>query len=254
MSIEAQRKRYEIIAARLAYKALHQHTLTVSAMLETANSTDDILQAAEIPVNERLITQAYLDIYSTTGTAFAKQTYDSFKKAKSIKSLGWYWEQVMQDFVNTTLGDRIAEVTRTTYEGIQRNAKLAIEKGIQEGWGADRMAQELARLQQTMEKWRALRIARTEVVSAQNKGSYEGAKSTGLNPIKVWLSSEDNRVRRQPQAEFDHKKMNGKKAAIGEKFVVISKEGQTDEIEFPGDPKGAAGNVINCRCTIIYEI
>ena len=48
--------------------------------------------------------------------------------------------------------------------------------------------------------------------------------------------------------------MNNKKAAINEKFVVVSKDGQTDEIDFPGDPRGQAANVINCRCTIIYEI
>lgn len=91
---------------------------------------------------------------------------------------------------------------------------------------------------------RAVTIARTEVVSASNAGSYAGVDALGkYGPAKkVWLATVDSRTR---EAHMD---ADGQTVGLDEPFIVDG-----EELEFPGDPAGSAGNVINCRCTLIYE-
>lgn len=91
-------------------------------------------------------------------------------------------------------------------------------------------------------KWRAKRIARTEVVSASNYGSIQGAKQTGLGLKKFWIATFDSRVRKT------HKKAHGQTVGMDEKFKVGKAE-----LDFPGDPRGLAKEVINCRCAIGYK-
>ena len=66
---------------------------------------------------------------------------------------------------------------------------------------------------------------------------------------KVWVSSIDNRTRRRPEDEFDHVEMNGVRVPLSEPFIVGG-----EEMMFPGDPKGSAGNTINCRCTVAQVV
>ena len=87
-------------------------------------------------------------------------------------------------------------------------------------------------------------IARTEIISASNKGSLDGAKDTGIPLKKEWLATMDNRTRDA------HLIADGQKVLLDELFQVDG-----DALSYPGDfTNGAsAGNVINCRCTQIYE-
>ena len=68
---------------------------------------------------------------------------------------------------------------------------------------------------------------------------------------KEWISAEDARTRGFENTQgFDHYHMNGVKVGEKEKFVLNSNKYGQDLLEFPGDPKGKAGNLVNCRCTI----
>jgi len=87
-------------------------------------------------------------------------------------------------------------------------------------------------------KVRSDRIARTEMVSAQNEGhilAYEQAEVQG----KQWLTSGDERVR------DDHVSADGQVRRVREDFDVGG-----EKLPAPGQG-GSPGNVINCRCTTI---
>lgn len=45
--------------------------------------------------------------------------------------------------------------------------------------------------------------------------------------------------------------MNGKRVPYDAGFVVPSTR-TIDLMQYPGDPQGAAGNVCNCRCTVVF--
>jgi hypothetical protein len=250
-------KRYEVIVGRLANKALKSYTKAFLAKLENATSLDSVLAASREPISDAAIRQLYIDTYVTVGTAFAKETISKIKGNKTFtKDIDWYWQSKLTEYAETICGDRIAEVTRTTFEGIQVNTQKALKIATENGWGVAQTAREIARLQNQMERWRALRIARTETIGASNKGSYEGANSTGLKLRKTWVTQEDDSVRRGKQgSQYNHKLMNGKTVEMNEPFYMSTADGsESDAIMFPGDPQGKAGNVINCRCTHIYEV
>lgn len=107
----------------------------------------------------------------------------------------------------------------------------------------------------------SVRIARTETTRAQNASKMdvgEYGKSLGFILRKRWVATRDDRCR---QGHWD---MNGVTVGQDEPFIVPLYKmvnGQwvfekNEEMLFPGDVSlgASAGNVINCRCTMITEI
>ncbi|MEU4228290.1 phage minor head protein [Nonomuraea sp. NPDC026600] len=95
-------------------------------------------------------------------------------------------------------------------------------------------------------QWKARRIARTETIGAYNGGAHEGAvfrsDVLGLDMAKRWLATLDTRVRPT------HLAANGQLVRIADEFEVGDAS-----LRFPGDPLGPGNEVINCRCTTLYE-
>ena len=90
--------------------------------------------------------------------------------------------------------------------------------------------------------WQAARIARTEVHTASTIGADTAARSTGLDMVKEWLAAEDHRTRES------HAEADGQEVGLNESFEVGGVL-----LEFPGDPKGPAREIINCRCAILHH-
>jgi hypothetical protein len=63
---------------------------------------------------------------------------------------------------------------------------------------------------------------------------------------KVWISALDERTR---QGKFNHLEMNQKRVPLDKPFNVSG-----EKLMFPGDPKGSAGNVVNCRCSVAQVV
>jgi HK97 family phage portal protein len=66
--------------------------------------------------------------------------------------------------------------------------------GVEEGLGADDIAASIGEFFDTQSQWRALRIARTEVISAYAEGSMEGYRQAGIVKTKRWITAGDARV------------------------------------------------------------
>jgi len=101
---------------------------------------------------------------------------------------------------------------------------------------------------------RAIVIARTETVKAANFGAMQAAKKSGFRLEKEWIAARDIRTRRIPRDEFSHTAMNGKTAQMDEAFQVPNRNGSHDSLMQPCDPAGAAGDVIQCRCTVGFNV
>ncbi len=82
---------------------------------------------------------------------------------------------------------------------------------------------------------RTAMIARTEVISASNEGSYAAYKQANVETLE-WITARDNKVR-------DSHLIDGERTNLGVNF--------TNGLLYPGDPAGDAEDVINCRCTIV---
>lgn len=86
--------------------------------------------------------------------------------------------------------------------------------------------------------YEARRISRTEMARTENWGGLEGYKQNEFVNKKGWLCSF------VPESREEHEKADGKEVGIDEDFQVGD-----EMLAYPGDPRGKAGNVINCLCT-----
>lgn len=90
-------------------------------------------------------------------------------------------------------------------------------------------------------------VARTESMAALNQSNieaYQQAIDTGQvqaqNVRKVWVATQDARTR------DSHRHMDRESVGINERF--------SNGLMYPGDPNGAASEVINCRCTMFTRV
>ena len=144
--------------------------------------------------------------------------------------------------------DRVAKyaereaVVRAKY--IEDNSRQAIRgilnDGVRSGKTYVQMAKEANNV--LSDKVRSMKIVRTEVHAAREYAGHEASMATGMDIKKRWLSSFDERTR------GTHVSANGQTVMLNEKFVVGG-----SLLDHPGDPSGSAKEVINCRCTVLYE-
>lgn len=205
-------------------------------------------------IGTRPMEDAFLLVYGRVGAFFASEAYGQIKKSyhpkyhikrrrrrrfvnpQEAEVLESTWLQYMRRFALTEAGERIVKITETTREIIRRS----LDKSITEGLGIDKAAKRLMTEWKELTRNRAKLIARTEIVSGSNQGSFIGAKSTGLDLKKSWLATRDSRTR------DSHRNMDGELVEMDDVF--------SNGMSYPGDPKGSASQVINCRCTITYEV
>jgi len=198
-------------------------------------------QLSEANIKQSVET-AYVDIYTVTGVAFAKSTIRDVQKMvrkDTADVLESSWVEHMQNFARTRCAVKIQAVTRNIFKDIENVTQQVIEFGAAEGWGPVRVANEIFQQVGQRDKWRALRIARTEVVGASNEGAMKGARDSGIKLKKRWLVNLDSLTRDDHRDMSDHPPID-----LEEKFKV-----GLDEMDYPGDPSASAENVINCRCT-----
>lgn len=96
---------------------------------------------------------------------------------------------------------------------------------------------------------RAEAIVRTEVGRTFSMSAFkrmqQSAQRIGPAMKKAWLNAGDHRVRpAHDQAGRDYDSANA--IPVDEPFIVDG-----EELMFPKDPRGSAGNTINCRCVLL---
>ena len=209
--------------------------------IQNLTTPEEFTQAAQsFKIDSSIVQTAYLRFYIKTGVSFAKSQVKSLRGGMEVKQEE-DWEVIIREYVRTNTGKKISQVIQSETDDIIRITKNIVQQGIDEGWGMDKIARGIQKTQSEIALWKALRIARTEVVTASNVGVKVGADELPGNKVKVWISTFDQRSRPE------HMAMDGVRVAMNEMFNVNG-----EMMEFPCDPNASAGNIINCRCG--YEI
>lgn len=185
-------------------------------------------------VTEIQIKEMYVELYTTLGKPHLKRVEKTLKAEIDFESIISLW-------LNSNAGLRIVSVHQTLIEAIIG----VIAKGYEDNISVAEITRNLQR-QFGWYKMQALRIARTETTTATNYATVLAAQSSELVLEKNWISVQDNRTRRKI---YDHLDMNGQKVGEFDKFFVGG-----EELEYPGDVKGKAGNIINCRCKVVFTV
>ena len=204
-------------------------------------SLESILQDVNGLVREGPIRILYDKIYQSVGASFARDAFRFIKSAGDFETkqdpLELQWEIDMQGIVELETAERVTAVTQTTKDVLS----LQIQQSITDGQTLQEASRALRERFNFITRYRSEMIARTEIISASNAGSFKGAESTGLPLDKIWISARDARTR------DDHFDSHGQRRDMGQPFNVGG-----EALRFPGDPRGSAGNVINCRCVPGY--
>jgi len=138
---------------------------------------------------------------------------------------------------------KITTLPKTLYDSIH----LHLSQGVEQGRTIQQIAGDLRDLQPMYQRSFAERIARTEVVGANNAGSLEAYRQNDVKQ-KEWSSALDGEVRCPDNgSKFDHRDMHVSIVAVEKPFNVSG-----EQLMHPGDQGGgSAGNVCNCRCAVL---
>ncbi len=203
-------------------------------------------------VSKEKMYATYFDIYSRVGLLhgkrvgkFINEELKNFTDSAFLK----LWEEQLQYFFRNQGFRRVNNINTTYVQTIIRLMETRLSSGMS-------LEEAVSEVQKQVRgrgfyRWQTLRIARTESTSAANFGALQSSHVSGFVMEKEWISANDARTRgKKPTTGYDHYHMNGIKVPQDGKFTLTSSEFGTDLLEFPGDPEGKPGNLINCRCTI----
>lgn len=149
------------------------------------------------------------------------------------------WRQLLQDFLNVRILTRIRQVNDTTRNRIAE----VIQEGINDGLAHRDIAKNI-REASKVNRVRAMAISRTEVSTAMNQGKYLAIQSSSLVYDKGWSAHADSRTRPDHLAMLDSDII-----PLNADFIVGG-----EPMSYPGDPRGSAANVINCRCSLVFRV
>ena len=197
-------------------------------------------------VSTDIIQNAIEKVYNKVMVDFAKDSYNQYISVNKKTESNWI--DIVLNWVQVNLGGIVNSINFFTKRRITEQVQIA----VQEGWSIQQLRDKLKEDYAFSEN-RAQMIARTEIIRASNAGSLLGAIETGVPMLKYWLATRDNRTRGQkPSDKFDHYSMLEREkigVSLDQPFNVSG-----ELLMYPGDPDGSAGNTINCRCALRYEV
>lgn len=248
--IDRQRRPFEGKYSGQFQKALIQ---SIQPLMEILSKTDtpQVLFDHLNTISRDYIRDTFVQLYKEVGRHFHDWTYLKLKGYQPdylIKNeYDWITDEEIRRYIQASAAVRIVTITETSRKQAELLIRQILEEAIAEELSifqtTELLEQEFPKRWKIASKFRAERIARTEIVGASNRGSYLGAKQTGLNLKKKWLVARDGREREW------HGEMAFKDAVFIDGYFIVGGE----RMEYPGDASASGRNVINCRCAIGYE-
>jgi len=147
------------------------------------------------------------------------------------------------DVTAAEVSEWIAAKAARLVTNIDETTRGRLSTTLEEGTLANEgMGELVARVREVMagRKNDAATIARTETAGAYNFGTVEAWRESGVVEKKEWLTAGDEAVR------DSHRDAEAQGAIALDAAFQVGDE----MMDYPGDPRGSAGEVINCRCTL----
>lgn len=208
------------------------------AFLDNASTVQDLRKE----LDPKPIEEAVNELFAEVGDSFARSTFSGLKRMPSPEfKQDPAWLQRILQYVDKKGIQAIVNNTSNKLESI-------ILAGLQQGLDVRQIARQIRK--EGFSLARARTIANTEIATAANGGSFEGALSSGVNFKKRWVAFNDGVTRgTDPRDRFNHLSQTINDVNKQDPFIVSG-----ERMMFPADRSMGAspGNVINCRCTQIY--
>lgn len=230
------------------YKSLQAIVNRVAGEIE-ANGVRAGMNEAALIVSTGSLNSVISSLYLEVGLRYARRQWRRFLAIKKAFGFNQVWIDFILNFLTKHLLQKITfKVAESTREAIL----AIIEKGVEEGWGVDKIVAEMKEMPFT--KYQAERITRTEVMRASNTGTMAAASTFEYEQQKEWIAANDARTRgTNPEDHASHRGLDGE---VVDYEGVFTDPRNGDKLRFPGDPGGNGipetkpESTINCRCTV----
>jgi len=227
--------------------------LTRAGVLDRAEHVDPERLKEYLPalLDSKPMKEQIINLWGEVGGKFGNDTQNMLKAKKAeiagieFKSDKDQWTEKMRKYSAQRTAKKVEAIMSTESEAINKVIDSVLERSLTDGLGIpetrrlmrDSLDEELT----TIENWQAQRIAMTEVGSAQNTSSYLAAQENSEGVKKIWMFMPGMKTFRENHQGFE------------EMGPVEMDYEFAPGLTYPGDPNGAAEEVINCYCTIAYE-
>jgi hypothetical protein len=182
-----------------------------------------------------------------------KSTFAKYERKDDIDQYRALLVEEMRQYYDIYQIAYLKQVNTATVEYMKQTLSKLLQDYHAQGFGVEKitqlLAKELPEEYGNLAKWRARRIAQTEVLKASNLGQMKGIDATGYDYIKVWMTGGRSKTERHKLSAGLH----GQERLKSEAFDVDGPSGMV-KMQLPGDPAGGAENVINCKCGFITKI
>lgn len=195
---------------------------------------------AEAYVSDKQLIAVLAALYVDCGVGEATIEYDQLTEGlKALPGVGLVatWGQRLRKFITTEGAAAVKGIAETT----RKVVRTVLNDAAQAGSSIPETVKALREKIASLAVKRARLIARTELITAANVGSYLGASATGLALRKKWLATPG------PRTRATHHAANGQTVGMEETFVVGGYAAR-----YAGDPLLPAKERCNCRCSLTY--
>lgn len=184
-------------------------------------------------------------VMATQGQYWAAKLGVQFS-VENLYASTWFEEYTLKfaQPITATTSDNLSALLQEASRGgwSMDVVKSRISQFFRQYMYGDVPSEDLAWFKDRLPEFRREMIARTETMRALNAGTYELFKEWGVDSHE-WLTIMDGRER------LTHGAVNGQVRKVGEMFDVGGWK-----MRYPHDPAAPAGEVVNCRCTLVPVI
>lgn len=237
LSIAAQERRF-VRALRGLFAQQQREVLARLKAALSERAAEDIAKIDAILFDRAKNVRLFRDV----GEKFIRQAMAA-RGAAEIADLGL---EISFDAERPALIEMGKQLSTKFATEVNATTRRLLRESLTEGIGAGETVEELsdrvAEIYGQATGYRSERIARTVVVGASNAGAEEAYQQSGVEK-KEWLTARDESVRPSHQAA------EGQRVGVRDSFTVGG-----EPLRYPGDPNGPAGEIINCRCTLLPVI